>query len=256
MKGILTFLITLMTFGVISAQTPDPVILRMEVEQVPGSNQQVISKLLVSNFKNITGYQFSIRWFPGEMFFLDYERFGPAELNLSRGYFGTNDALLGSIRTVWNHPLNSGVTLDDDTELFALRFKKIWGDGRFSITGNPLKIEFIDPNLNTPDVIFIDNFGDVSYFRNGILSSTQNLESEKITLFPNPAKERIFFKWDHMKQIPDQAFIYNLNGQLISQRAIANQSIDLPDSIVAGTYVIMLQKAGETVAVKKIQVQK
>lgn len=256
MKTILTLFITLMTFGVISAQTPDPVILRMEVEPVPGSNQQVISKLLVSNFKDIAGYQFSIRWFPGEMFFLDFERLGPPELGLSQYNYGIRDVLLGSIRTSWNSPTSEPVSLDDNTELFAFRFKKIWGNGKFSIEGHPLQIEFFDHNFNEIDIIFIDNFGDVSYFKNGILSSTQNLESDKISVFPNPAKDRIFIKWDQLNQTPDQAFIYNLQGQLIGQRMIADQSIDLPDSIVPGTYLLMLQKGGETVAVKKVQVQK
>ncbi len=256
MKTIFTLLLVLMSIGMMSAQTPDPVILRMEVEQVTGSNNQVITKLFVSNFKNILGYQFSSRWIPGEMFFLGFERFGPPEMKMNEGNFGIQDALFGSIRTSWNLPSTDGLTLSDETELFAFRFKKIWGDGKFSIEGHPIIIEFFDNNFNLLDLIFIDNLGGVSYFRNGILSNTQNLESDKISIFPNPAKDRIFFKWDQLTQTPDQAFLYNLNGQLIGQSTIADQSIDLPESIMPGTYLLMLQKAGETVAIKKVQVQK
>jgi hypothetical protein len=257
MKAIFTLLITLITCGFLSAQTPDPIIMEVRMDAVPGTDE-AIGHLLVSNFERMMGHQFTIAWNPEELLYLNTEDIGPAVMQNELDNFNTTTFEEGFMRTLWTNPSTTErcLTLPDETSILSFRFKILSGDGKFVITGDPLALEFFNCDWQFLDMIFIDNLGGITYVNNGVVSGVQDLESDKISIFPNPAFDRINFKWDQLNQIPDQAFIYSLTGQLIGQSVISDQSINLPASTIPGTYLLMLQKAGETVAVKKVQVQK
>lgn len=76
----------------------------------------------------------------------------------------------------------------------------------------------------------------------GILTQTQlevpQLElSEKITVFPNPTMSAIFFQTDS-NLVDEKISVFNLSGQLISQKKItANNALDLSD-LSTGVYLI------------------
>lgn len=253
MKQLFTILFSLSILCVSNAQTPEPLILEVEEVSIPGSDE-IALHLFCSNFEQIALFQFTIIWDTFELQLITIDSFGPSNIFSPACIFGYMHP--GTLPALWVDANDRCVDLEDGTRMVSLRFKRISGTGKFKIANLPIAIEVMNCNRQFPDVIFIDNFGGVSHVRNGIVSNTMEIESAKISVFPNPAQDKIFFKWDQLNQTPDQAFIYNLNGQLIGQRAIADQYFDLPESIVTGTYLLMLKKAGETVAMKKVQVKK
>jgi hypothetical protein len=252
MKQLFTILFIFCIFSVSNAQTPEPLILEVEEVSIPGSDD-IALHLFCSNFDQIKGFQFSINWDILELKFMKVDSFGPSHI------FNTNNNCFPlrpeSLTAIWGTD-DPCVTLEDGSRMISLRFKRLSGIGKYKISNTPIPIEVLNCNDQLVDVIFIDNFGGVTYVRNGIVSNTMEIESAKISVFPNPAQDKIFFKWNDLQHPPDQAIIYNMYGQLIGQRAIADKYIDLPESILTGTYLLMLKKEGETVAIKKVQVQK
>ncbi len=252
MKQLFTILFIFSIHCVSNAQTPEPLILEVEEVSIPGSDD-IALHLFCSNFEQIALFQFSIIWDTFELQLIKIDSFGPSNIFSPACIFGYMHP--GTLPALWVDANDDCVDLEDGTRMVSLRFKRISGTGKFKIANWPFVIEVLNCHRQILDVIFIDNFGGISHVRNGIVSNTMEIESAEISVFPNPAQDKIFFKWNDFQHPPDQAFIYNLKGQLIGQRTIAEQSIDLPESMPTGNYLLMLQKAGEIVAVKKVQVQ-
>lgn len=180
MKTIFTFLITLMSIGLMSSQTPDPIIMEVRMDAVPGTDE-AIGHLLVSNFKRMAGHQFTVAWNPEELRYLNTEDFGPPSMHNEPGNFNTTTFEEGFMRTLWIHQFpDSCLTLPDETPILSFRFQILSTDGKFSITGTPLALEFFDCDHQLLDMIFIDNLGGITFVNNGVVSGLQDLESDKI----------------------------------------------------------------------------
>ena len=72
-----------------------------------------------------------------------------------------------------------------------------------------------------------------------IPTSTKDLETTEIQLYPNPSRGRVFFdKMDPIDRVNWQVEVFNLLGQILKQGDL-NEFIDL-SNFEAGTYVVKL----------------
>lgn len=154
-------------------------------------NQEIVVPIKANGFTDIIGAQFSITWDESVAAFLGVEQFGLTGMNAS--HFGLNDAVNGKIAMSWSCEDLSGVTLEGNSTLFALRFKLVGERGQstyLTIGSQPVAIEIINesfqiasPSTSTwliqiaqdPQVILLS--GTVSY-PNG-----RPIENVKLSIF-------------------------------------------------------------------------
>ncbi len=90
------------------------------------SGAELTIPVKAKDFKNITGYQFTLSWNPEVL-----ELLGVNNKSLS-GYYGTQKASEGFLTTAWDNEMVKGVSLNDDETVFELKFKVIGENGSFS----------------------------------------------------------------------------------------------------------------------------
>lgn len=108
-------------------------------------NEEVTVKIRVSNFTDIGGIQWTIRWDPTV---IQYSSIGDFNLpDLSTGSFNVTKVSQGYFTTSWYN--QNGVTRANGDSIFTIKFKLIGADGKASnidFSGTPLAIEISDKN--------------------------------------------------------------------------------------------------------------
>ena len=88
-----------------------------------------------------------------------------------------------------------------------------------------------------------------------LLGANDYFVNNKITIYPNPAKDFIYIKLANGSNLPDGYKIYNLTGQLVTEQIINNAShlkIDV-SSFSNGMYFVKVIKEGRSVAIPIIK---
>ncbi|MEM7574193.1 MAG: FG-GAP-like repeat-containing protein [Bacteroidota bacterium] len=88
--------------------------------------------------------------------------------------------------------------------------------------------EILAPDINTPLTVIEGNSPSI----------TRNLPIESLSFFPNPALEQVTLKGEW--PLGTQVELYNLSGQLLSQRSLNDHQIPVHD-LPAGTYLLLLE---------------
>ena len=114
------------------------------------SGQKVVVNCRVKNFKKIVSAQFTMKFNPQLLSFVQEEQFGIP--NLGSSNFGKSQSIAGVISFSWTDPSVSGVTLTDGSILFSIRFSVRAGNQGQSCNvyfdNFPIIEEFSDTSLN------------------------------------------------------------------------------------------------------------
>ena len=126
-----------------------------------------------------------------------------------------------------------------------------FGNGNFSTDIQPTQ-DFKDQSLTTVEVKLEveDGFGCLSENIETIdipdLLNILSLSGSNILIYPNPSKDKLFLRVEG-SQMPELAFVYDLQGRLLIKSNIAsNPSIDV-SNLVTGNYLLVLDRNGEKV---------
>ena len=142
---IFTFILGLSGIGL--AQSQQPVKFSIEFTEVEDKDDEVIGSIVVEQFKNIGGFQFSVSWDPEELQFLGMADF-PNVLNLKNNEnFNLQTAGSGHIRTLWLDPAGDCVSLKPGESILSFRFHRTTRNASFEISNQPIAIEFFDCSL-------------------------------------------------------------------------------------------------------------
>ena len=139
---IFTFILSLTVLGL--AQTPESVKLKIEFTKVYDTDDEVIGAIIVDQFKDVGGFQFSVQWDTEELEFIEFEKLAnPLALKAGEN-FNFQTAPEGHIRSLWLDPAGACITLRTGEIVMAFRFRKKAEEGTFKITDQPIGIEFFD----------------------------------------------------------------------------------------------------------------
>ena len=183
-------------------------------DQVVDPGVFVNADVKVSSFSDIIGIQFSVAWDTTVLRYIGLQNFAMDITELDN--FGTNNASNGAIGFYWFDNAVAGVSLDDSTNLFSIKFEAIgtYNDSTFiSFTDFPTEIEISDTSLSAINANFIE--GKILIDQ---MVATQNNVPDWVRVenaYPNPFNEftQIHLRVD--KSIDTQLFIYNNQGQLV-----------------------------------------
>ena len=90
---------------------------------VPATNSQVYFPVRVSNFKDVTGVQFTLEWDPTLLRFIAVKDFNLPDLR--NGNYGMQQSSLGRVTFVWYDRSSSGVSLVDGSNIFRVQFEDL-----------------------------------------------------------------------------------------------------------------------------------
>jgi hypothetical protein len=154
MRILFIFTILLGLSGLGMAQTPESVKLKIEFTEVYDKDDEVIGAVVVDQFKDVGGFQFSVQWDTEELEFIEFEELAnPLALKAGEN-FNFQTAPEGHIRTLWLDPAGECITLRTGEIVMAFRFRKKAEEGTFKITDQPISIEFFDCNYQSLEYKF------------------------------------------------------------------------------------------------------
>ncbi len=90
------------------------------------TGDEIIIPVSVKDFRNISGYQFTLSWNPRVLSLVE------ADNKSLQGYYGEQRREEGLLTTIWYDESATALTLDDDATAFELKFKVIGENGSFS----------------------------------------------------------------------------------------------------------------------------
>jgi len=207
--------------------------------------EEVLIPVKVKDFRNITGYQFTLSWNPEVLEFSDVKD------QALETHYGTMRVADGFLTASWNDDLTRAITLNDGETVFELRFKVIGETGSFSpvVIGSELTAsEAYNENL---DVLNIEpangmvKVGDISTD-----SGFQTATGWELSVTPNPftGTTRIIIEIPEMETI-SISIIDLLGREVWHQRAEYGTGINSiewagvsgsGESLTAGLYLIRL----------------
>lgn len=143
----------------------------MSIANVTGNSGGTVDvEFRVTNFTNVAGMQFSVRFDPAVITYNQVASTNNALTGFDpTGSFGTSSVGTGALRVSWNSANDAGFTLPANSVLFTVRFNVIGGQGTSSevfISSTPTTIEFYDSNFN--EIAFNQNRGSVTVVGGGV----------------------------------------------------------------------------------------
>jgi hypothetical protein len=170
--------------------------------EVSGSfNSEIEVPLLVKNFQNIGGYQFTLSWDPEMLEYIQVEDL------LFENFYGTNNIEKGFLTVSFDDPKAEGISLEDYTKIAVLKFKikgKKSSSSTISITSDI-----------TPAMAFNSNLELINLqTQHGVIKVEENDLSNNINLiqYPNPVNAYTNFTFTLPKPLPVRIIIYNALG--------------------------------------------
>lgn len=122
MRCFATLLLLLFTVFNVSA-SEDTVYIEMQ-ELVVNNGEEFTLDVEISGFENVVGAQFTVNYDENVIEYLDVDNFAIASINENNN-FGIPNPPNGTISFLWYDFLAQGVTLDDESVLFRIRFRGI-----------------------------------------------------------------------------------------------------------------------------------
>ena len=182
-----------------------------EMTALPGGEISV--PIRASNFKQISGMQFTMEWDPSILKFSSVDSTSGA-LTVSYGESKTSAGLL-SIQ--WTDPNYASTTIADDSVLFYIAFKVTGQPGETSpmaIVSKITAIEIVDNDLN--ELGFNVNNGAVKITSATAVNSISGIKDPGVAVMPNPFTEHTQLSFELYNAGDVKIEIYNELGQLVT----------------------------------------
>ncbi len=178
-------------------------VIELNLEHLKLADELVEIPIVVSDFRSISGYQFTISWDASQLELYDMEN------KALDGYF--NEQLIddGILTTMWDEFNGKSVDLDDGTVLFVLRFNPKSEDAKsvVELNSSVTKAVAIDHNLSSIAIKSISANVNIDELRNGNLELFQNV--------PNPFDQSTDIRFKIAKAGKAKLSIINLLGEII-----------------------------------------
>ncbi|MEY3442794.1 MAG: hypothetical protein RLZZ519_1075, partial [Bacteroidota bacterium] len=206
--------------------------------------------VMVEDFQDIAGYQFTINWDPSVLQLVGEE--GMA----TEAFFGESKIDQGALMVSWNEPNGDFITLPDGGTLFNLRFKVVGEAGTstaITATSNSVAAEAYNLNLEVLEIKSRDGqfkvAGDQGAQAGG--SAVQWYPS-----FPNPFSKETTIRFDLPETRQMQFTISDLRGTVVNQfGGVFEQGMHevkwdgtstTGKQLAAGTYVMRIEAGSES----------
>lgn len=237
-----------MVFGLsLSAQQPTITLPQLEVV----NSQEFLVDVKVSNFDSLIGMQYTIKWNPTNLQFL--EILNPGLTGMSDDTFGTGPTNTpnGLLPVVWFDNSLQGVSVADETVIFTIKMKAIGGS-----MGEIIPLIFVDSpalaeivNVAQDPIPFTVEEGTVTYM-DDLVSSTDLGKKENLKLhhnYPNPFREFTYIQFELEETTPITLTINDLTGKEIYRKqekrngGFHQMKIDASLFPAAGEYIYSVQ---------------
>ena len=240
-----------------TAKDLSPNILEFNIQDYQAQNGDIISiPVTVSNFNNVSGLQYTIKWDPQVLEFIEANNLA---LNMDNGTTQTQNGMLS---TLWLTENLNGYTLADGTTIFELRFRVAGHNGDSSpvvINSSMTPAEAYNNNIETLTLSL--NNGTVSIFD---MTSVSSNNSDGYTLYqnePNPFRDNSRISFSLPCEDKVMITIFDLYGRKIEEfsgvyskgkhSVIWNGTDIKGNKISTGAYYYKMQ-SGKFVNVKKM----
>lgn len=221
----------------------------------------IYADLKVTDFTNILGAQFSIHWDPTVLSFQAVEQFGIEDMTPEEN-FGMTSIAEGRLGFLWYDESLQGMSLNDSTTLFSIKFEVIgepFSTSEIVFASTPSAIEIADIE-DVLETILVPGNVEVTNPTNTVFNSAP----EKIKVensFPNPfaTSTRIGFSLRNSATI--RLIVTDIRGKVVFEETRpfsgGTQAIDLPESIFpeSGTYFYQMRSKDFTVSQKLIHIK-
>ena len=223
----------------------------LNFDQLSLKEELIEIPIVVKDFNEISGYQFTITWDPTQL-----EYFGTEQQRLE-GYFNEQFVQEGVLTTMWDEFGGNSIALDNGSVLFVLKFTAKDKNAKSLVELNSKVTEAVafDSRLNSMSIQSSAAIVDLNELRNGRLELYQNV--------PNPFESQTEIQFKIAKKGKAQFAIINLLGETIYQDeqyyepGVYGLSWDRSQSsrpLSPGVYLYRLQSNGEEV-VKKMLIE-
>jgi len=162
----------------------------------------------VSNFNNISGFQFTMNWNPNDFEFVGVDN------NLLTGNYGTNHVSSGKITALWSTESANGLSLADGSIVFTLKLKVINQSNASSQVEINSAITVAEAyNSNLDQLTIVTTAANIA-----INSSTSVTDINKESYYlmqnsPNPFSENTVITFNLPENQKVSLVIYNLLGE-------------------------------------------
>jgi hypothetical protein len=189
----------------------------------------------VGGFQNIVGAQGTFTWDPDSIQFIEIADINVPGMNMSD--FNTFNTDNGQIFFAW-FTFGNGVTLEDCSTIFTLRFAILEGIAQIKSSKVPVPFEFTNSDLQRLEAT------DIQVDECDFSSSLSVLKNADLSIFPNPVTAGDAL---HLELPVDiSGFDWKLlaiDGKLIRKgeiRTTSEQSIVIPGDLPPGLYLLEL----------------
>ncbi|QMU29862.1 PKD domain-containing protein [Adhaeribacter radiodurans] len=157
----------------------------------------------VKNFRNVSGYQFTLNWDPTVLEFTQVENAAV------EGIFGTHSVRDGKLTTAWSVNDNDSLSLADDTQVFQVRFKVIGNGG----TKSKIAIN----SAITGSVAYTGSLKQLNVLNTEALIKVKDFGFELKQNYPNPFRSETTIGFTVPEQQQVTFTIYNALGQVVKR---------------------------------------
>ncbi len=226
--------------------------LELSLEHLKLTTENIIEiPITVSDFKDISGYQFSISWNANQLEYYDVEHV------VLEGYFNDENASNGILSTMWDDADGKSIDLDDGKVLFILKFNVVDENisGLVEINSSLTNAVAVDGKLNLMKINATSANVNIDELRNGKLELYQNI--------PNPFDFTTEIGFRIVKAGKAQLTIINLLGEIVYlheddyEPGVYSVNWEISNSlsnIKSGMYLYRLESNGQEV-VKKMLIE-
>jgi hypothetical protein len=177
--------------------------IELSLEHLKLADEFIEIPVVASDFKNISGYQFTITWDANELEYYDIENKG------LEGYFNEQSIDDGILTTMWDEFNGKSIDLDDGTVLFILRFNAKDDNAISLVELNSEMTEAVafDGQLNSLTINSVAANVNLEELLNGELELYQNV--------PNPFDYSTDIRFKIVKQGLVKLSVINLLGETV-----------------------------------------
>ncbi len=217
--------------------------------------------LKVVDFTNILGAQFSVQWDPTVLTFHSVENFGIDDMSPEEN-FGATSASEGRLGFLWYDESLQGMSLEDSTILFSIKFEVVgepFTASEIVFGSQPSAIEIADTE-DVLDANLIPGMVEVKSPTNTVFNSAPD-KIEVENSFPNPFSISTQIAFSLRNSATIQLTVTDISGKVIFEdtRPFSGgaHTLDIPESIFpeSGTYFYQMRSRNFTVSQKLIHVK-
>jgi flagellar hook assembly protein FlgD len=210
----------------------------------------------VSNFNNISGYQFTINWNPNDFEFVGIDN------NALTGNYGTNQVSSGKITALWSTENTNGQILADGSIVFTLKLKVInQANANTPIEINSSITAAEAYNSNLDQLTIVTTSANITINNTTSISDIQKDNYYLLQNSPNPFSENTVIIFNLPENQKVSLVIYNLLGEEVynfsdnyskgTHNLIWNGKNQHNKALSNGNYLLKMQ-AGDFIANRKL----